>query len=110
MDEILIQDVYRALKDVSFLSTVPLVSNLDDFKFVNHRETYSNIKVFNTAVMLYKKNILSLKEIREGVKAFTLIEKEDPKGENILLNNETIQKAFRVGSWKVNLNSWRIRR
>lgn len=56
---------------------------------MNHRETVSNVKLVTTSLMLYRGNFLSIKDIRAGINAFTLIEKE-LKETNIPLKVEWI--------------------
>jgi hypothetical protein len=53
------------------------------------------VKLVTTSLMLYRGNFLSLKDIRAGINAFTLIEKE-LKETNIPLKEAIIQRAFRL--------------
>ena len=43
---------------------------------MNYRETSANIKIFVAALIISKRNLLSLRDIREGLKAFTLTDTE----------------------------------
>jgi hypothetical protein len=53
-----------------------------------------NVKLVTTSLILYRGNFLSIKDIRAGINAFTLIEK-DLKETNIPLKEAVIQKALR---------------
>ena len=75
------------MDSVHFLSMVP--------SFANQRETDSNIKVFLSTLTIYSQRMLSLKEMREGLKAFNLTEKHYGR-ENLPLSVESVQYAFRL--------------
>lgn len=64
---------------------------------MNYRETTSNVKLVTTSIILLKNDMLSMKEIRAGVNAFTLIEKEI-KETNLPLKEDIILRAFRVST------------
>jgi hypothetical protein len=62
---------------------------------VNSRETYSNIKLVTSALLLLKKTYLTADEIRHGLLAFTLCAR-DHKTEFIPLRYAQIIKCLRV--------------
>lgn len=66
-------------------------------QYLNYRETTSNVKLVTTSIILLKNDMLSMKEIRAGVNAFTLIEKEI-KETNLPLKEDIILRAFRVST------------
>ena len=54
--------VLSAINHLDFVSGVP--------KFLNYRNTYSNIKVFSTAIILYKTNWCNLRDINAALEAY----------------------------------------
>jgi hypothetical protein len=59
-----IKDVFQTLHSTKFLKTTPL--------FLNHRETFANIMLITTAVIITRKGYMNIDEIRHGVLAYTL--------------------------------------
>ena len=86
-DDISIQTLFRVIYNPQLLTQIPL--------YLNHRETMSNVKIVTTAIVIVKRNYLSLKEIRAGLIAFELIEKE-LKETNLPLKEDVILKALRL--------------
>lgn len=62
---------------------------------MNGRETYSNIKLITTALLLHKKNYLTSDDIRHGLLAFTLSARE-LKTEYLPIRYSAIVKCLRV--------------
>lgn len=81
------KDICNTLQSTDFLKTTPL--------FVNHRETYANIRLIITAIIITRKMYLTTDEIRHGISAYTLISREC-KSEFLPLFVEKIIKAFRL--------------
>lgn len=63
--------------------------------FLNHRETYANIKLIITSVIINRKGYLTGDEIRQGIIAYTLISREC-KSEWLPMYVEKIIKTFRM--------------
>ena len=64
---------------------------------MNARETYSNMKLISTALMLVKRGYIKGDEIRHGLLAYTLSTRYC-KTEFLALQHEQIDKAFRVSN------------
>ncbi len=62
---------------------------------MNSRETYSNIRLVTTAMMIHRKGYLSSDEIRQGLLAYTLTAR-DCSREFLPLDHEKLVKAFRL--------------
>eukprot|EP00347_Sterkiella_histriomuscorum_P021092 403335284 len=82
-----IKDVFTTIHSTAFLTTTPL--------FLNHRETYANIMLITTSVMITRKSYMTIDEIRHGLLAYTLISREC-KNEWLPMYVEKIIKAFRM--------------
>ncbi|CDW81298.1 UNKNOWN [Stylonychia lemnae] len=82
-----IKDVFQTLHSTEFLNITPL--------FLNHRETYANIKLIITSVIITRRAYLSGDEIRQGIIAYTLISREC-KSEWLPMYVEKIIKTFRM--------------
>ena len=65
-------------------------------QYLNQQETHANIKIFSSAVVLYKSQLLILREIREALTAFTLAAKETPGQQKIPLDKSSVLRALRV--------------
>lgn len=87
-DENLLSRTFKTLNSIRFLRSVPL--------FCNARETHLNIKLITSSIILTKKQIMTHKQITEGVRAFTLAGKETKIGERIKLEPSKIQQALRL--------------
>lgn len=56
--------VFRVLNSIEFMSEVPL--------YVNSMETHSNIRLVISTLIIFRKDLLTLPKIREGLRAFHL--------------------------------------
>ena len=81
------KDLFNCLKSSEFLNITPLC--------VNHRETFCNIKLINTGLIIISKGFLSNDEVRSGLTAYTLVSREC-KHEFLPLYLEKVIKAFRL--------------
>ena len=84
------KDICNALQSTAFLTETP--------KCLNYRETYANIRLIITSLIITRKSYLSSDEIRHGLLAYTLISREC-KSEFLPLYVEKIIKAFRVSNF-----------
>ena len=53
----------------------------------------ANVKLVTTSLIILKRNLLTIKEIRQGINAFTLMEKH-VKTTNLPLKENIILEAF----------------
>lgn len=81
------RDVFTVLHSTAFLTETPL--------FLNNRETFANIMLITTALIITKKGYLTVDEIRQGVMAYTLTARET-KSEWLPFTTEKVLKAFRI--------------
>ncbi len=81
------KDICQTLHSTVFLTITP--------RFLNHRETYANIRLIITSLIITRKGYLTIDEIRHGLLAYTLISREC-KAEFLPMYVEKIIKAFRV--------------
>lgn len=77
--------MFKALDHSSFLHAIP--------KYLNNRETVSNIKLIKMVIMLSFKKLLSFKIMREGINAFTLMER-DLQQTNLPVDEDVIYKTL----------------
>eukprot|EP00347_Sterkiella_histriomuscorum_P008430 403345124 len=85
--DIEMQTLFKALYNKNFLKDIPL--------YLNHRETIANVKLVTTSIIIYKKGLLSLKEISAGINAYSIVEKK-LKSSNIPLKESLIQQILRL--------------
>jgi hypothetical protein len=69
--------------------------NSDELLNINNRSLKSNILLIKTTITLYKKRLLSLKDIHNGVAAFSICYKE-LNLENLLLKESHLLKALGI--------------
>lgn len=77
--------IFAALRHDEFIEGVP--------KFMNHRETYSNILLIKAAIIISQKKFLTLKKIREGVYAWNQICRQE-NCSNLPIDFELLNNAL----------------
>ena len=80
--------VFKIVNSSEFFQSVP--------RYCNARETWANIQLINSGLILFKKGYMQLKEMNQAVKAFSIAAKDTKVGERIPLDAGEINKALRI--------------
>lgn len=95
------RELFKIVNNPTFLRDVP--------KYSNSRETWANIQLIKSSLILYRRQYLTLSEISNAVKSFTLAARETKVGERIELHPVEINKALRLldrSMGDVVINEW----
>jgi len=119
--EVFLQDVCKALYSNSFLKACPMVSILIIdfildfflififlFQFVSRRETIANIKLISSALIITRRNLLSIEQIHHGLNAYVL-ECRETKQDYLYMIDDKVKRTLRLINMACSdafLNAW----